>query len=100
MKAGANNAIIENGIDLIMTALSPLVVLGIASYTLSSAIWLIILTRLPLSIAYPFGAISYVLVILGSALTGEYIKPARLIGVGLIVVGILLIGNSTNKPKS
>ena len=100
MKAGANNAEISNLMELILTMTNMLVVLGLSSYCLSSVIWLIILTRLPLSIAYPFGAISYVFVVIGSALSGEYINPIRYLGVILIVFGILVIGNISNDAKS
>ena len=58
------------------------------------------LTRLPLSMAYPFGAISYILVFIGSALSGEYIHPARYLGVILIVLGILIIGSISNNSKA
>ena len=99
MKAGANNAEISSLGGLLLTMSNPLVILGLLSYSLSSGIWLIILTRLPLSMAYPFGAISYILVFIGSALSGEYIHPARYLGVILIVLGILIIGSMSSNSR-
>ena len=100
MKAGANNAEISSLGELLLTVGNPLVILGLLSYSIASGIWLIILTRLPLSMAYPFGAISYILIFIGSALSGEYIHAARYLGVILIVIGILIIGSTSNNSKA
>ena len=100
MKAGANNAEISSLGGLLLAMGNPLVILGLLSYSLSSVIWLIILTRLPLSMAYPFGAISYILVFIGSALSGEYIHPTRYLGVISIVFGILIIGSVSNNSRA
>ena len=100
MKTGASNADINNITSLFLTMIDPFVILGLLSYSLSSAIWLVVLTRLPLSMAYPFGAISYILVIIASLLAGEYIRPIRYLGVILITSGILVIGNATQNYKA
>ena len=84
------------GAGLLATILSgltqPLVWLGLVSYALSSALWLVALSRVPLSAAYPFGALSYVIVVFASVITAEHVGYARWIGVVLIVGGIWLIG--------
>ena len=72
----------------------PLVWLGLVSYALSSALWLVALSRVPLSAAYPFGALSYVIVVLASVVTAEHVGVARWAGVVLIVGGIWLIGGA------
>ena len=97
MKAGANQVHIEKAIDLIQVIFSPQVLIGLLAYALSSIIWLVVLTRLPLSVAYPFGALSYVLVVLTSAMLGEQISISRLIGVSLIISGIIIIGNKPSR---
>lgn len=97
MKAGANQVHIEKAIDLIQVIFSPQVLIGLLAYALSSIIWLVVLTRLPLSVAYPFGALSYVLVVLTSAMLGEQISISRLIGVSLIIGGIIIIGNKPSR---
>ena len=98
MKAGASDSHIVSLYSLFLTIINPLVLAGLSAYVISSARWLVVLTRLPLSVAYPFGALSYVLVVLASFIAGETITAARFGGVVLIVCGILLIGNFT--PKS
>ena len=97
MKSGASGAEIKNIYSLISTIFEPLVILGLAAYVLSSALWLVVLTRIPLSVAYPFGAISYLLVVLFSILNGEPISIIRSFGVILIITGILLVGKNTTK---
>lgn len=72
----------------------PLVVVGILSYVVSSAVWLVVLSRVPLSLAYPFGALAYVVVVTVALLTGERITWVRWLGVLLIVGGISLVGGS------
>lgn len=72
----------------------PLVWAGVASYVVSSALWLVALSRVPLSVAYPFGALSYVLVVIVTLLTGEQVGVLRWLGVACIVIGIWLIGGA------
>lgn len=100
MKAGAIQVEVKHLLNLAQIIFSPMVLVGLGAYALSSAIWLIVLTRIPLSVAYPFGAISYVLVIAVSAISGEQISSARLIGVIAILTGILLIGTSKSNSKT
>ena len=77
----------------------PLVLLGFLCYALSSASWLVVLSRVPLSVAYPFGALSYVIVVLVALLTGEQIPPLRWVGVALIVAGIWLVGGTREEAS-
>ena len=99
MKAGASGSNIVNATSLLLAIANPLVLIGLAAYVISSALWLVVLTRLPLSVAYPFGALSYVLVVSASFLTGESITLTRLGGVLFIITGILLIGNYAKRAS-
>jgi len=69
----------------------PIVLLGLACYAASTVSWLIVLSRVPLSVAYPFGALSYVVVVLVALATGEHVSALRWLGVALIVGGIWLV---------
>lgn len=74
---------------------SPFVIIGILIYTIAIFFWLFGLSKVDLNFAYPFLALSYVLVILASFLIlGEHIPPLRWIGVAVICIGILLIAKS------
>ena len=80
---------------LTRVALNPFVVAGLACYGLSAGLWLIVLTKMPLSMAYPLVALAIATVVLSSALLlGEAVSPVRAGGVALIVLGVILIGRS------
>lgn len=69
-------------------------VVGLACYGLSLLLWIRVLMRLPLSVAYPLLSISYVLVYLVATswpAWGETGTPARSAGVGLIILGVVLV---------
>jgi drug/metabolite transporter (DMT)-like permease len=73
-------------------ALSPTVLGGLLLYAVSSALWLGVLSRMELSVAYPLGASGYIIVVLMAALSGETVSPARWAGVLTIALGVLLVG--------
>ena len=84
------------GAEFLLTAFrSPLVWLGLVFYGVSVLAWILVLSRLPLSLAYPFLALNFVLIaITSSVFLGESIPPMRWGGIGLIIAGILLIARS------
>lgn len=67
--------------------------LGLAAFGASSLFWLIVLSRVPLSMAYPFVALSY-LIILGFSTLILHERPPVLTwsGAGLIMMGIVMVG--------
>lgn len=74
---------------------SPFVVGGFLCYGLSSLIWLIILSRVPLSWAYPMIAMGYVVVvILSRVLLNEHVSATRLVGTLVICAGVILVSRS------
>lgn len=74
---------------------SPFVLFGLALYFLGVFFWLYALSKLELSLAFPFVSLSYVLVVLFSWLAlGESISYLRWIGVFVICFGVLLISRS------
>ena len=96
MKSGINH-ISQDDINyhLIASALqSPLVLIGVSSYIISSLLWLCVLAKMPLSEAYPFGALTYVLIMIGTIINGEEITLVRLAGVALIILGIIVSSHS------
>jgi multidrug transporter EmrE-like cation transporter len=65
---------------------------GLLFYGVGTAIWVFALSKAPLSLVYPYTAITFVLVFLsGAALFGETIGPRAVIGAGLVLTGIVLI---------
>lgn len=68
-------------------------VVGLLCFGASSLFWLVVLSRLPLSTAYPFVAMSY-LIILGFSVMVLHERPPLLTwaGASLIMCGIVLVG--------
>ncbi|MDP9023405.1 MAG: EamA family transporter [Actinomycetota bacterium] len=66
---------------------------GLGVFGLSAVFWLVTLSRLPLSVAYPIVSLSYLLILAFSVIVlGERPTLTVWIGALLIMVGIALIG--------
>lgn len=79
----------------IKTILNLKVLIGLLIYVLSAFLWLVVLSRVELSFAYPFVAIGYVLVMLISwFFLKESIPLNRWIGTALIFLGIMFISRT------
>lgn len=80
---------------VLAVATSPLVWAGLTIYGLSIAVWLWILSRVDLSLAYPFVGVSFIVVMLfGVFLLQESVTPMRMVGTILIAVGCVLVARS------
>ena len=68
---------------------------ALAAYGLSVIVWIVGLSRVPVSQAYPLLSLGYVLN-LGLAwwLLGEVPNVQRILGVGVIVLGVVLVARS------
>ena len=70
-------------------------VLGIACYGISVFVWILGLSRVPVSIAYPLLSVGYVVnAIAAYYLFGEAVTLTRWLGIGFIVVGVTLVARS------
>jgi multidrug transporter EmrE-like cation transporter len=80
---------------LLKTALHPYVITGLLLYVLSTVSWLIVLSRVNLSFAYPFAGLGYIITILVSwRLLNEPVGMMRIIGGALIFLGVVFISRS------
>ncbi|MFZ1109774.1 MAG: SMR family transporter [Rhodomicrobium sp.] len=74
-------------------ATSPAVLSGLGCFGLSFMLWLFVLSRVPLSSAYPFVALGIMLTVLaGSFIFAEPISLAKTVGVCLVIGGVVLVG--------
>ncbi|MDQ4149620.1 MAG: EamA family transporter [Actinomycetota bacterium] len=90
-------------VDLaLQIAKTPLVIVGLGLFVVSAAFWMFVLSRVPLSYAYPFVGFTYVLIALfGRFVLHERVPALRWAGIALIVAGILVIGNtSEDSPRA
>jgi drug/metabolite transporter (DMT)-like permease len=73
-------------------ATQPLVLAGLGLYGLGMLVWLFVLSRIDVSLAYPFVSLGIVVTMaLGHLVFGEVISLARALGAGLVIAGILVL---------
>lgn len=76
-------------------ASSPHILAGLACYAVSVVVWVLALSRVPVSVAYPMLSIGYVLnAVAAWWLFGESLEAQKLIGIGFIVIGVILVSRS------
>jgi drug/metabolite transporter (DMT)-like permease len=74
---------------LIKMLTDPGVISALAAVFAAGLFWLLTLRRMDLGYAYPFMALSFLLVPIGSTvLLGERLPPLQIVGLALIVVGV------------
>jgi multidrug transporter EmrE-like cation transporter len=70
-------------------------VLGALCYVLSLFVWILGLSRVPVSVAYPLLSVGYIInAIAAHYLFGEAVTMTRWLGIGFIVVGVWLVAKS------
>lgn len=75
--------------------ISPYILSGLFLYGIATVLWLFILTKVPLSVAYPIQSIAYILAVFGAYFFfQEEITLWKVIGVFLIMAGVSFIGIS------
>lgn len=73
----------------------PLLWLGLTLFGVSALFWLVVLSHVPLSLAYPVVGISYILIVaFARFIRHEPVPSLRWLGVVLIACGIAVIGFS------
>lgn len=66
---------------------------GLLLFGISALFWLVVISRVPLSLAYPFVGLSYIVVVaLDKFVFGEQVPGLRWVGVLIVAAGIALIG--------
>ncbi len=73
----------------------PHIFAGLACYAISVVVWIMALSRVEVSIAYPMLSIGYVVNALAAWwLFGEALSAMRITGIGVIIVGVYLVARS------
>jgi drug/metabolite transporter (DMT)-like permease len=68
---------------------------GMTAYAISLAMYLVLLSRVPLNVATSVAAVNFVAVLLASRLVlGEPIPPLRYVGFALIVAGLVVVSRT------
>ncbi len=95
-KSQMTNAMQTGIVDSLIAAMtSPFILLGLIIYGLSVVMWLWVLSKVELSVAYPFVGISFLVTLaFGAFLLNENVTSIRIIGTLFIAVGCVLVGRS------
>lgn len=98
LKAGAGTyqqlkALNHNLLDIVFTmAFNPYILGGLTLYVISFGLWIGVLARLQVSIAYPLLSLGYVIGLFAAYLIfNEPISAQKLVGVGLILAGVTVL---------
>ena len=68
---------------------------GLTCYVISVGVWIIGLSRVDVTIAYPLLSIGYIVSAIGAwYFLGEAISAQRMLGIGVIIVGVVLLTRS------
>ena len=90
LKAGTNAAPVGLGL-----ALEPRILAGIGCYAVSLIVWILALSKTPVSIAYPMVSLGFALnALLAWWLLGEALGAQRLAGIAVIMLGVWLVARS------
>jgi multidrug transporter EmrE-like cation transporter len=101
LKAGTNSVgVFEFSLDNVIPvgwklATEPHIAAGLGCYVVSVIVWIMALSRVEVSIAYPLLSVGYVVnAIAAWYLFGEAVTPMRLLGIGVIIFGVILVARS------
>lgn len=90
LKAGTGA--VPLGVEL---AVEPHILGGLACYAVSVVVWIVALSRVPVSVAYPMLSMGYVVTAVAAwQLLGEALPPLRLGGIGVIIAGVVMVARS------
>ena len=79
----------------VKVATEPHILGGVFCYVVSVVVWILALSRVEVSIAYPMLSIGYIVNALAAYfLFGEAVSVQRLVGIGVIVVGVYVVARS------
>jgi multidrug transporter EmrE-like cation transporter len=97
MQQATNRAAQGHGSLAVAAATSGWVILGLVVFGVSALAWLTTLSRLPLSIAYPFNALGYLAILTASVvILHERANVWTWVGTALVVSGLIIV--VTTKP--
>ncbi len=92
LSAGNVGAMVQTIFHVLTT---PLVFMGLTFYVMGAAFWLVVLSKLDLSLAYPMLALTYVLIPLAAQfILGEQVPGMRWMGVSIIFIGVVVVAQT------
>ncbi len=103
LKAGVNAVgtfafSVENLVPITIKLATQLPILGgLGCYVISVVVWILGLSRVDVSVAYPLLSMGYVInAVAAWWLFGEVLSAQRLLGIGVILIGVVLVARSAS----
>jgi len=79
----------------LQVATNPFILAGLVCYVLSVVIWLLVLSRVDVGVAYPMISLGYIATALAAYfLFGEHLTAMRITGIMVIMVGVYLVART------
>lgn len=76
-------------------ALNPYIIGGLCCYVASVLVWLLVLSRVPVSYAYPMVSLGYITTVLAAVLLfNETLTLSRVLGIVIIIAGVYLVSKN------
>lgn len=76
-------------------ATEPHVIAGLVCYATAVAVWIVVLSRVEVSVAYPMVSVGYAInAVAARYLFGEAVTRSRLFGIGIIIIGVYIVARS------
>jgi len=101
LKQGMSSSAVQQSfadgwLEIVIAVASNLYVwLGLIFYALDAVLWLGVLAKIDVSIAYPFVGLGFILTALfGVFILGEAFSIIRFVGTCLVVLGVILVAQS------
>lgn len=87
---------LENVLPVGMKVVSSLpIFLGLCCYVASVVVWMMVLSRADVSLAYPLSSLGYVLAtVVAAVMFKEHVTLMRVTGIGVIIMGVFLISQT------
>jgi small multidrug resistance pump len=95
LKSGAAGAVAAEG-GFLAQLFRPATMVGLACYGGAALLYIVALRRIPMSVALPCTAASYVVIaLIGWAVFGESLGPTKIAAIALISLGVALLATTT-----
>ena len=101
LSTGINNVTLSNMLEFASRITSnPWLWVGIIFYLANFFLWITLLSRVDLSVAFPMSSLTYIIVpLLAIVFLQEKVQPVRWTGILFIIIGVILAGRSANDGK-
>jgi len=86
---------VRGAIDVALSMLNMAVILGLVCYAVSLLSWMYVLSKVQVSIAYPFNSVGYLIVMFGGYFFfKEPLSAQKITGIALICAGVIFVSRA------